>query len=452
MFIFYPRPSVALLNLFGRSTPPAKHTYLPSPVPNMLVSPREIEHHVSFDLRTSYRKMPSHPPHRSSRHSTPVPLPLEVVLCIIEAAFYEDHEPDEDLLKSCALVCRAWSGLAQKLLFSRVTLRTQSACESFSGAVKRSTERGRALGNAVIRLRVVLDHNQPYGLTQQSFGLAFTMCPNLYELNIALYGCAAPGEDVVGIPDITRLRRPAPSFDDQTLSLLKSGPNITALQVSNWSENRHTVAQLLDLWPTLKSLSISGTPPQAPPDSPEPFPCSLEELRMNFQSPPSIDFMNWLLHNSLDTLRILDLEREPPTQLLDYLVNAHGHTLHSLSLPSLNDHTRVLLKCQQLRELRIEAPGALGKLHKELPETLEHIAFGLDRNTALQPVLEAVRSNDSIKSVTVNLWNGGELHPQFSALKISCAYRGVELRVTSEIQTFRAMTVRAVLLLLPSEY
>ncbi|KAF9469539.1 hypothetical protein BDZ94DRAFT_1151514 [Collybia nuda] len=402
------------------------------------MSPKEIEHQISFQLVPSYRRVPRRP--LPSSGSTSIPLPLEVVLCIIEAAFYENNEPDEDLLRSCALVCRAWSGLAQKLLFSRVTLRTQSACESFSGAITRSTERGRALGDAVIRLRVVIDHNQPYGLSQQSFGRAFTLCPNLYELSIALYGCAAPGDDIVGVSDVTRLRRPAPSFDNQILALLKSGPAITALQISNWSENRHTVAQLLDLWPTLKSLSISGTPPQALPDSPEPFPCALNELRMNFQSPPSIDFMNWLLHNSRDTLRILDLEREPSTQLFDYLIDSHGHMLHSLSLPSMNDHTRALMKCDQLKELRIETPVISGKLYKELPDTLEHLAFGLDRNTVLQPALEALRSHGSLTSVTVNVWNGGGLHPQFSAFKIACAYQGIGLRVTNEVQTFRAMT------------
>lgn len=379
---------------------------------------------------------------------------MEIVLNIMEAAYYNDNlEPNDELLKHCALVCRDWSTPAQKLLFRSVTLRTQTAYLAFRHAVDRSAGRGRMLGDAVVRMRVVLDHNQPFHLSQRSFAHAVTLCPNLYELNLALYGCGAPGQDIVGVPDVSRMRRSAPSFDECSLALLKSGPRISALNFSNWSENSQSITQLLDVWPTLKSLAISGTPPQLSSASSEPFPCALEELRMNFQTAPSLDFMKWLLHNSTDSLRILELEREPSSALLDYLVESHGATLESLALPACgtHDHALAIQHCQQLRELKIENPWASPMVYRKLPQVLQHVALGLDRSTALQPVLEIVKSRESLKVVTVHVWEGGDFHPQLSALKIACAYRGIDLRMTRDVRVFRTMMVRIHSYYVPSQ-
>jgi len=285
-----------------------------------------------------------------------------------------------------------------------------------------------------------MDHNQPFGISQHSFAQAVMLCPNLYELNLALYGTVAPGQDVVGSPNVSRMRRPAPSFDDNTLTLLKSGPMITALQFSNWSENQHSITQLLDVWPSLKSLAISGTPPQPPSPFLEPFGYSLEEVRMNFQSPPSIEFVDWLLHNSRDTLRILELEREPSVHLLDHLVNTHAAALQSLAIPSCSspEHASAVQKCQRLRELRIEGPAITPKLYKDIPEGLEHLALGVNRNSVLQPVIDKIKSNEFMKVLTVNLYDGGDQHPSLSVLKMACAYQGIELRILKDIQVYRS--------------
>ncbi|KAJ8502785.1 hypothetical protein ONZ45_g11435 [Pleurotus djamor] len=163
---------------------------------------------------------------------------------------------------------------------------------------------------------------------------------------------------------------------------------------------------------------------------------------MNFQTSPSFDFMKWLLHNSVDSLRVLELEREPSTELLDYLVASHGDTLYSLSLPACgsHEHAVAIQQCRQLRELRIESQWVSPMVYKKLPEDIQHIAFGLDRDTALQPVIDVVKSRPGLRAVTVHVWAGGELHPQLSSLKIACAYRGVDLRTTRDMQVFRAMT------------
>ncbi|KAJ7610792.1 hypothetical protein FB45DRAFT_1037694 [Roridomyces roridus] len=363
-------------------------------------------------------------------------LPLEIVLNIIEEAHNDD---DTHFLKQCALVCRDWSIPAQKLLFSSVYLATQTSCDAFLAAVDPATPRGRMFADSVRRVKVVLDHNHPLGLSQQAFAHAVTACPNLLELNLALYGSASTAQD---LPELLRLGRSAEAFDDTILQLLKAGPRITTLQFSNWSENHHSITQLLDVWPSLKTLTIGGLPPKLPACV-GPFPCALEALRMNFQTSPSVDFVKWLLHNSTSSLRVLELEREPSADLLEYLVDAHRENLSSLALPACtsHDHAFAVRRCERLRELRIENPWVTPVLFKRLPAGIEHMALTLDQDAALQPVLDTARSSRSLKAITLQVWKNGELHAQLPVLKLVCAHRGIELRITKDIQQFRS-TVR----------
>ncbi|OCH88778.1 hypothetical protein OBBRIDRAFT_757656 [Obba rivulosa] len=408
---------------------------------SFLYSSQPAENVAELDLTTMY------PPRDLLRPQPKVAsyarVPLEIVMNILETAYYNDAlEPDVKLLTSCALVCKDWTYVAQKLLFRHITLRSQPAYIAFQEAVDRSTPRGRMLGDAVVRMRVVLDHNQPYRLAQRSFARAVTLCPNLYELNVALYGEGAPGQDVVGSPDAARMQRYAPAFDDRTLSLLRSGPRISALQFSNWSDNCTSLSQLLDIWPCLKSLVISGTTPQLPSESLGPFPCALEELRMNFQTSPSVDFLQWLLHNSASTLRVLEFERDPSPELLDFVTSEYGSSLQSLALPTCNsfESVKAVHVCSALREFKMEGAWAMPAMYKALPFSLEHLAIGIDADTPLQHVVQAIRRSDMLSTVTVHVWHGGERHPQMAALKIACALQGVDLRVTRDVREFRSLT------------
>ena len=372
--------------------------------------------------------------------ATALHLPLELILSFIESASSSVGDENRiDLLKSCSLVCRSWSTAAQKLLFARVTLRSQRSFESFMSAVDRTTIHGRILGDAVARLHVVLDHNRPSGLHQHSFALAVTVCPNLHELDISLYGFAEPGKDIVGNQDASRLRRAALSFDEHTLSTLKSGPNIKALRFNNWSDNQHSYFQLLDVWSSLQFLSIGGTLPQDFQDSPPPFLSRLHEVRLNFQTTPSLEFMKWLLHNSVSSLRVLRFDRDPCCDLFQYLTDIHGPQLYSISFPSLSspDLALSLQKCNQLRELRTETPSSSTMLYKHIPEHLEHLAFGLDRDSPLTSVIDLVKSRNALKAMTIQVWDGGNQHSLLTPLKIACAYRGVDLLLTNDLTSFR---------------
>ncbi|KAG7100002.1 hypothetical protein E1B28_001790 [Marasmius oreades] len=404
------------------------------------LSKSSVEHHVSLDL-TMPQCSRTTPIHISYSPTSTTRMPLELVMNIMELA-YDEHKLEErkSFLKSCALVCRDWSIPAQKMLFRHVALCTETSCIAFTAAINPATARGRMLAGAVQCMRVSIDHNQPFGLSQRTFARAVTLCPNLTELNLALYGCGAPGNDIVGSPDVLRMRRHAPSFDEETLDLLRSGPRISALTFRNWSENRQSIMQLLSIWPTLESLVISGTAPELPSPPSDPFPCALSELRVNLQSSSSVDFFKWLLHNSSHSLRKLDFERELSPVAAQYLIDSHSSTLESVHLASCTrEIAQSLSKCPNLRQLSVEDITSYPVVYKKLSDKLESMAFGLNKDTQTQALLDAIKAKGLLRAVTVHLWNGGELHRQLPSLKMTCALRGIDLSLTHDIRDFRSM-------------
>lgn len=375
-------------------------------------------------------------------------IPTELVLAIMEAAYYDaEHQVDTDFLSTCALVCKDWSLSAQKLLFRSVHLQNQASFKSFVRALDTASPRGNILANAVLRLKITLDHSQPTGLSQESLASAVIMCPNVYELNLSVFGCGVPGQDIVGSPNALRMARKAPSWDPATLVQLRSATTIKSLQFHNWSDNSTSLVQLLELWPRLQSVSISGMPPELPA-SLGPFAANLHEVQLNFQTAPTADFLEWMLHQSTDSLRVLRLEREAPADLVDFLLERYGSGLASLYLPGnlKGSNSGVSAKqlqerCPKLKEFSIESSSTSLSLLKALPEGLEHVAFSIDDQTSLLPALEVVKKRKHLRGVSVQLWHGGEENPQMPSLHMACALRGIEIRTTKEVRVFRTLVV-----------
>lgn len=382
---------------------------------------------------------PSRPP-KAPKH-----VPNEIVLKILEAAYDpQDLQSTHNILMHSALVCRDWSILAQKLLFHHVTLRSQASLHSLSDALSSSTSRGRMLADAVIRFSVILDHNQPNGVSPLSFATLFGRCSRVQELDISLFGRGAPGNDIVGSPAQARLQRSAPSFDDEVLSVLLAGPSITRLRFSNWTDNSSTLSQLLHLWPTLKSLEIRGaTLPAIPPLASTPFPCALTELRLNCQKAPSFEFLKWLLQNSQGTLRKASADRPSCSDVLIRVVREHHDSVESIAVPTCQTREAAfsLMQCQGLRHLHVEDARVTMVLCKTLPISLQHVSFGLHRETEMKPLLHLISEGAWLTSITLHLWKGGDNHGMLDALRTACVLRGVQLNIVNDIREFRASVV-----------
>ena len=362
-----------------------------------------------------------------------------------EANDSDDPYVSRKFLRNCALVCRGWSFLSQKLLFRDVSLRSEAAYEAFRLAVDGSSHRGHILGEYVVRLRVMIDPKHPSCLTHASFAQAVVSCPNLYELDIAVYGCETPRRNTYGyyhIPPPNRV-----DFDKKTIHVLKSGPAITSLRFSNWSLHHHLLSQLLEVWHSLKFLSINGTAVSLPPLSlPSPL-FALEQLHMNIQTPPAAEFMSWLLNNSASTLRVLNFEREPSAALLNSILDVHEQTLQSLGLPACSslEHVQAIQRCRNLKELKLDIPApAAHALFRQLSRTIEHLALALGQGMTLGSMLDSAELHTSgLRTVSVLLWDGSEHSSQLLVLKSACARRGIELRTTYNVRVFRRKLVSA---------
>ena len=375
-------------------------------------------------------------------------VPSEIVLRILEAA-YDPHDlpSTHRVLMSSALVNRDWSILAQKLLFRHVTLRSQAAYHSLLDALSPRTPRSQMLAGAVMHLRVIIDHNQPNGVTPPAFAQVVALCPRLQELDLSLFGRGAPGDDVVGSPAQARMQRMAPSFDAAVLDTLCTGSSIRRLRFANWTDNSSSLSQLLHIWPSLKALEIIGTPPTIPPHASAAFPCSLQDIRVNCQRAPSLEFLKWLLQTSNGSLRKVRADRESCVDVLARVVRDHHETVASAVFPVCpsRETTASLMDCQDLQELCLEDARVPLVLCKTLPSTLQRVALGIHRDTDMQPLLRLIHADAGLSSVSLYLWKGGEGNIHLETARIACALQGVQLNVVNDIRELRSQMVSAAL-------
>ncbi|KAI0803291.1 hypothetical protein BC629DRAFT_1581129 [Irpex lacteus] len=331
-------------------------------------------------------------------------------------------------LTSCALVCKDWAFAAQELLFRRVTLRSEDAFDSFATAVRDTSPRGRALAATVKRMHCIVDDKQPRSLSMKAFTQAITLYP-------------MPSRGVAGMDPADRSVPSALVFDDNVLSALRNCPRISTLRFDNWSNDETALVQLLQNLPSVTALAISGKTPSLPPSLLEPLHCTLQEVRLNFQTTPASDFLEWLLQNSKGVLRALEFQREPSIALLEYLISEHCDTLESLALPACasQEGAALLARCIRLRELHLENAWVAPGVRRVLPSTLERLALAVDKETPLQPVVQAIKRSEALSSITLQMWAEGERHPQLAAVKIACATRGIHLKVMRDIRVFRTI-------------
>lgn len=486
--------------------------FRPDPIPlkSPLVSPPVIDEKRTLNHTTyATTDVSSHDP-----NMTPQQLPAEIVLRILDLA--NAPSSDSNLLKSCSLVCKAWSPHAQKMLFRSVSISTHSGYASLLAAFKphapcqdrsnRSATRGsRAIGSSsislittlpvffpisgaaystllrrsVVELNMIIDFNQPDGLTFTEFSHIVSLCPNIQRVGISVFGTQRPGRDVIGATDQLQTTRWAPSITDGVVEELRAAPNVSkvsGLRFNNWSDNSGILIQLLGIWPHITSLELSGKLPTIndgidsafPTVLPGAAPCRLEALSVNCATDveSNVDFIKWLLAGSQYALRRLKFLKEPSGKLLEDIFDNSTFPLESVYLPScaspaakqiiqrrfgstvastLNGDKRVpedhpFIRAQDLKELFVEDPSTplTFLLSAIRSETVQSFGFGVNGLTDVSFIARVIKARTRLKRVAVWIGDGGESNVGLGSLRIACAIRGIELEETRDVKEFRA--------------
>lgn len=151
----------------------------------------------------------------------------------------------------------------------------------------------------------------------------------------------------------------------------------------------------------------------------------------------------------------LDLERSSDSDasigLLDHLTATHGSLLQSLILPTCATPSELkhFQRCTNLRSIAFRTPHVSSAVFKHFlseaqPTPVEEMYLCVDRNTVLSPVIELVRSKETLKSLAVCLWEEDVRKKLrlWGSLKMACAVRGVELKVVERLSEYKALIVR----------
>ncbi|KAH7885019.1 hypothetical protein F5I97DRAFT_1320968 [Phlebopus sp. FC_14] len=357
-------------------------------------------------------------------------LPAEIIFAILEHGYYSLFgSVDHAFLFSCSLVCTSWSAPAQSLLFRSPTELTSRTRPKFYAAILSSVVHGKDLGSVVRSLKTTLVDSPYEDYHPSNLAQLLRVCPKVYELSISVDGLH--------------------QFDKVCLAELETvGQGIRALNIRRCRVQSPVVFQLLDIWPSIRFLSI-GTEIVAWPwrtlrnssdtavrlEARQGARVALYELVLS--RTPSLNVLRWILASSSTSLRILDL-REFPGAGTREILQLHAPLLRSLRLLHYNTFAAAFLRlCTGLEELVVyQIPLTIvtfGTFSNDIPRSIEHLSF---RNPpwapthTLRPILEAVDVLPKLRTLTCD--RESERLEEFAILQSKCMQKGVEITVSSE--------------------
>jgi hypothetical protein len=311
------------------------------------------------------------------------------------------------------------------------------AFNALFNAISSHATRGKRLSQHVRSLSAVLDPQQPGYLHAHSFAHAASLFPNLLELDIAFYPPPKP------FPSNEREGEPFIALEDGALSMLRSGPRITALRLANWSNDTSLLGTFLSLYHgSLRTLSLRGTPASFSVPSTS-TPLSAPRCPLSLTLEPSLALipvlMTWLTGpNNPLLIRALEFMRQPEPVVLAALLATHSGTLMALALPTLTVADVAVVSahgCPRLEALRTEHPYS-ALLSRPLSARLRHVA--LAAVPALALVHEEARARGYLESMSVVLWRGDEEEREtVGVLKALCAQLGIRVEFERDVAVFR---------------
>jgi len=375
----------------------------------------------------------------------------EILFHILECGYYIPPSPRRKIppgtpnykyLKACALVCRAWSGPAQSLLFRSVLWLHSRNIHAFHTALLSSAARGRALGGCVQTLDMTISPvsqsslaihhklNIPVCNTQGCSPLVAVVllqaCPHIHELVLSLYGV---------------------NLDQEALEKLKvAGQRLESLSLACHGSQPLTPFNLLRIWPNIRFLKIrsylslpwyrTGTSPtpQSVSDTRELADKSVAQISLYHLALTTTiepDALAWLLASSVDSLCILDLQ--VPLHLRERNMFArHVHSLRSLHLSEYGENIISLLRlCTSLEELVFRGFRLPPRcpLASNLPPTIQRLTFTIwtyKCRVTLQPIIDAVDTLPNLKVLRCNQNMRDQHHEEYATLEWRCKRKGAE--------------------------
>ena len=383
-------------------------------------------------------------------------VPPELLFCILEYGYYTlSGTPNYKHLKACSLVCRAWSGPAQSILFRSAINLGNHNFHMFYAALLSSAARGRPLGDCVRTLGVcILGPSPSQPLTQaihcsQKLNLPASntqmdcspliiaellqACPQVYELVLSFFQV---------------------DLDEEILEKLRvPGQRLKRLSLGYFGTQSHILFHLLRIWPDIQVLTTRSYihSPGLPTTSlmlqrntddtgelahQNGVQTSLYHLVLTVPMEP--EALAWLLASSANSLCILDLQ--VPLYLRGQNIFAHQvpplHSLRSLRLSWYDDDTITLLRlCTSLEELVFDGfhlPPCC-PLASNLPPTIQHLAFTIGNykcRVTLQPIIDAVDTLPNLRVLTCNQNMRRQLYDEYAILERRCKLKGAEMVVS----------------------
>ena len=373
----------------------------------------------------------------------------EILFYILEYGYYIPPSPSRRIpsgtpnykhLKACALVCRAWSGPAQSLLFRSVFRLHFRNVYAFHAALLSSAARGRALGGCVQTLDMTISP-----VSQSSLAIH-------NKLNIPVcntQGCSplVAAELLQACPHIHKLALDfhKADLDQEVLEKLKvTGQRLERLSLACYGSQPLIPFDLLRIWPNIRFLKIrsylslpwhhAGTSPtlQSVSDTRELTDKSVAQIslyHLTLTVPIEPDALAWLLASSVDSLCILDLQVPLHRQERNILAR-HAHSLRSLHLSEYGKNIIALLRlCTSLEELVFRGFRLPSRypLASNLPPTIQRLTFTIWTCTCrvtLQPIIDAVDTLPNLKVLTCN--QNTRHHEEYATLEWRCKRKGAE--------------------------
>ncbi|KAI0063809.1 hypothetical protein BV25DRAFT_1914881 [Artomyces pyxidatus] len=360
-------------------------------------------------------------PDRESQATRSTPsLPFDLAIIILESVYnysrFTEHYPT---IAACALVCKSWTHVAQRILFRFFNRRWHPSHwrEVFLSSVTKNPLLGtyvRSMSGLFISGNPNLHYS--YHIVFSQFLSALACCPQLVELGVAI--------DLAFIPS-------------DTLASLAALP----LRLSHLAFNGRdygVLYQLLHVWPSIRFLHIAGGLPRPPPNDRPPF--CLESLSHELEVDD--DILRWLLPPPQATpnrpFLTLDISHDSNRQ--------HAHWYTDDVFVAYAPHIRSLTVGYELPE--IESLTTLERLvlHREppapftLPITVRHLGIDplsrVDGALPLLHIMAALQAHPRLSVVSVNRdVSRNNLH----SLKEICGREGINLveDVTHDVPSYR---------------